>query len=190
MRWLPTASPRRRFRHMRPTTTTQQPTAMLRLRQASATTVHRIERALQRQPRANKNPGSRSVNSTTQDPNMSPTRGPASLRLVSRRRFSRLPSACCWWVSLWVRPATASSPVRSSSAARRAAPWTVRVRPRIGNRRRDRLPRETSPDQGSSFGSFLDLASRRPLSRGGRHTSAGMEAGRVLRGFAFAPSLD
>jgi hypothetical protein len=84
---------------------------MLRLRQASATTVHRIERALQRQPRANKNLGSRSVNSTTHHPNTSPTRGPASPRLVSRRRFSRPPSACCWRVSLRVRPATASSPV-------------------------------------------------------------------------------
>lgn len=94
---------------------------MLRLTQASATTVHRTERALQRQARPNKNLGSRSVNSTTQDPDMSPTRGRhlcgSCHGVASRGR----PSARCWRVSLWVRPATSSSPVRWSSAVRRAA---------------------------------------------------------------------
>jgi hypothetical protein len=111
---------------------------MLRLRQASATTVHRIERALQRQPRANKNLGSRSVNSTTQDPDMSPTparRLCGSCHGVASRGYAQLAAGGSRF--------GCDQPRQAHRCARRqrceGRPWTARVRPRIGNRRRDRF---------------------------------------------------
>ena len=152
---------------------------MLRLRQASATTAHRIQPALQRPPRANNNPGSRSVNSTTQHPDTSPIRGTGlcgSCPGVASRRHAQLVAGGSRFGC--GQPRQAHRRARPQRCEGR--PRTVRVRPRIGNRRRGRLPRETSPNQGWSSGSFLDPASRRPLSRDGRHTSARMEAGREL----------
>ncbi len=187
---LPTASPRKCIRHMRPTNNYHQPTRLLKLRQASATTVHGTERALQRQPRATKNLASRirKLNGTRTGHESDPRPGVSAARVTASLLAATLSSLLV--VSLWVRPATASSPVGSSSAVQRAAPdgagyvresGIVVVTGFRGRRHRIKV---------GHSGRFSISLPRRPLSRGGRHTSAGMEVGRVLRGFAFAPSLD